>query len=134
MAKNGQQLGQSGDKRNSGGLGGQTLPPPNDYQPGTPGQEGAQSPEGEVVPFSLDEFAALTGAQQGQSGGGQFSGEDLEFESFMFDSGDLEGVQLERQSGADEGVESLVAMVQHSAAEVSALKDAQDKSPTSMAA
>src|SRR5262245_53776632 len=99
MANNGQQFENSNGKRQSGSLG-QTLPPPGETEEHVPTEEAAQqSPEGPVAPLTLDAFAAMAIGNGGTKieGSGQFNGEDLEFESFMFDSGDLEGVQLEHQ-------------------------------------
>src|SRR5437762_4699753 len=70
-----------------------------DRQPGKPGPLSPQHPdfdaqeeaEGiEAVPFSLEEVALMGGSAAGGQKGptGQFSGDDLEFESFMFDQGD----------------------------------------------
>src|SRR4051812_50170771 len=45
-------------------------------------------------PFSLEEVALSGGQAAGTDTGpsGQFSGDDLEFESFMFDAGDAQGM------------------------------------------
>ena len=86
MAKNGQSITQDSE-RDSGVLDPKAsgvFPPELD----------SSLNEGEIVPFSLDEFAALAGNIQhtDTSGEGQFSGDDLEFESFMFDPGDVASV------------------------------------------
>src|SRR5438270_9186953 len=57
-----------------------------------------EAEEAVAVPFSLEELAMTGGPTQGAEKGptGQFSGDDLEFESFMFDSGDVQALE---QSG-----------------------------------
>ncbi len=139
MAENGQPHMHNSDKRNSGSLG-QTLPAPDDHfsmDGGGTGVEAMQSLEGSVAPFSLEEFGSFVGGAQptGQTGKGQFNSDDLEFESFMFDAGDAEGVQLEARMNDEpvaEAPQIPVNTVLEAVSETSAVSALEMTQPTSM--
>src|SRR4051794_16345839 len=74
-------------------------------------QDGEEEVDGAIaVPFSLEEVAMVGGRAAGPGdadagASGQFSGDDLEFESFMFDKGDVQdaaqAVNVPQASAAD---------------------------------
>src|SRR5436309_2025124 len=79
---------QGGGKKQSGGL---HSPPISDGGALHVADTGEASNE-EAKPFSLDDVMSMGRGLQptGEQPTGQFSGDDLEFESFMFDSGHIE--------------------------------------------
>lgn len=80
---------QGGGKKQSGGLHPPAIGDGGVLHVAEPGEESNE----EARPFSLDDVMAMGRGTQptGDQPTGQFSGDDLEFESFMFDSGQVEG-------------------------------------------
>src|SRR6058998_1084567 len=90
MAKNRQEQEQDNTRDRGPGKPG-SLSPQHSAFDAHEDAEGASEPS-DAVPFSLEEVALMGGPARGAEKGsaGQFSGDDLEFESFMFDKGDMQ--------------------------------------------